>query len=914
MIAAACVFALCISAAPPTEVRAVGERAEDTETTADNETVTDEETDTDVQTDTDSKADTDAGAGTDSETDTDAGTGTDSETKVEKTDSARQSRSSTALEAQSSRDINDLKITEELDLKLEYDDRVSLADEFSEVLSDEDWAILKTDQNQNVTSHQVSRGAKTSALDKNVVVQDGESGTEIIASGVGKTEVLLVPADELDTAKEILAGTGGQNGTVDAVQINVTVTPAVLTVMYVAGQSNAEGWCSTATTGYRIDQSIACTEGEVYSTYPPSDESKSNRITGLNFTGACTAGNASDYVAGSLTGTTSISGKNMIYSINSLTSAGKGKSGPDSGLAYEWNAQTGDKVWVVNTGYGATSITTWVPGGTCYERSVAVNRLVRKTYQAEISAGHYKAGESLFFWLQGESDKDMTAKEYYGYFKTLYNSMVSELDLDGFGIIMVRSSEGSRTNAEDISMSGPRIAQYAAGSSSGLAKAFVVSNVNEQWVTDQGVGNYFNQAYGDTWSLDYPMHGGSSALPTAVNEVHGDIHYSQIGHNENGLTAARGMYAALQGTATASPKVQWKDRDGKTVSSLTVDAWEDKTVVPVTESSYSGKKVHYTTSGPISYDVETGTVSAKSAGNASIAALNSSNKTLSTLKVTVTDVSDLTAVAGNYTGLYKYKGTWWYLKKGYVQRDYNSVVKNDKGWWYVEDGKVDFTYNGFGKNSNGWWYIEDGKVTFEKTDVIKGVVNGENAWWRVVESKVDFSCNSVEKNSKGWWYIRGGKVDFDYTGVAKNSKGWWRIVDGKVDFNCNSVEKNVHGWWYIRDGKVDFDYTGVAKNSKGWWRIVDGKVDFGCNSVEKNHLGWWYIRGGKVNFNYTGVAKNSKGWWRIEDGKVNFGFNGIARNSHGWWYIRGGRVDFGYSGTVSWRGQRYRVSGGAVRV
>ena len=117
MIAAACVFALCISAAPPTEVRAVGERAEDTETTADNETVTDEETDTDVQTDTDSKADTDAGAGTDSETDTDAGTGTDSETKVEKTDSARQSRSSTALEAQSSRDINDLKITEELDLK-----------------------------------------------------------------------------------------------------------------------------------------------------------------------------------------------------------------------------------------------------------------------------------------------------------------------------------------------------------------------------------------------------------------------------------------------------------------------------------------------------------------------------------------------------------------------------------------------------------------------------------------------------------------------------------------------------------------------------------------------------------------------------------------------------------------------------
>ena len=463
--------------------------------------------------------------------------------------------------------------------------------------------------------------------------------------------------------------------------------------------------------------------------------------------------------------------------------------------------------------------------------------------------------------------------------------MISELQLDGFGIIMVRSDEGVRTNADDISMSGPRIAQYAAGNSSELTKVHVVSNVNEQWISDANVVNYFNLAYDTNWSLDYPMQGGPSDLPTSVYEVHGDIHYSQIGHNENGITAANGMHAVLSGAAGTSPKVSWKNRAGAAVTTLSVDVEEDEVAVPVMEPSYSGKQVRYVTSGPISYDVKTGIVSAEGSGSAAITARDGNNNILATLKITAADAADLTAVAGkDYTGLFKYNGTWWYLKNGYVQKNYVGVVRNGSGWWYVENGKVDFTYNGFANNSNGWWYIEDGKVTFRKTDVIKGVVNGENAWWRVVDSEVDFSCNSVEKNSKGWWYIRNGKVDFTYTGVAKNSKGWWRIEDGKVNFNCNSVEKNHLGWWYIRGGKVNFNYTGVAKNSKGWWRIVNGKVDFSCNSVEKNHLGWWYIRGGKVNFNYTGVAKNSRGWWRIEDGKVDFRFSGIAKNHLGWWY------------------------------
>ena len=799
------------------------------------------------------------------------------------------------------------KVTD-MDLTLQYDDRYSLDN------IKKDWSVVSIETTE-VYSTQVSGGYNTGEKDRDVIVQDNENGTNIIATGVGKAEILLVPGEQLQLAQSVLDGTAGKEDsvqTIDALRINVTVEPAELTLIYIAGQSNAEGMCSS-NTGYRLNESVACTEGTVYSTYAPT-ASRSDSITGISFSDYCTGNNSADFVAGSLTGNESISGRQLEYPLNALTSGGNGKTGPDSGLAYEWNRLTGEKVWVINTAWNGTSVRTWIPGGEHYERTMAVARQVKKTYMAEIEAGHYTAGQNLLFWLQGESDKSRTAEWYYDSFTVMYDSMQQNLSLDGFGIIMTRSCEGSRKNAEDISMSGPRIAQYAAGSSIGPEKVYVVSNVNEQWVTDEQTAEYFSSVYPDG-ALSYPLQDALPELPVSVSQVHNDIHYSQIGHNENGITAADGMYAALYGEDnTDAAEISWKDRKGENITALEIDdAGDEETVVPVFYPSYRMKELQcYVEGAAVSYDQKTGTAAAKEQGNAVICIHDMQGETLAELKITVSDKSNMTAVAGNYSGLYRYKGTWWYLKNGYVQKNYIGVVRNENGWWYVENGKVDFTYNGFARNSNGWWYLENGKVTFQKNDVAKGTVEGESGWWLVEESKVTFT-DTVARNKNGWWYIRSGKADFGYTGVARNKNGWWRIVDGKVDFNCNSVEKNANGWWYIRSGKVDFGYTGVARNKNGWWRIVDGKVDFNCNSVEKNANGWWYIRSGKVDFGYTGVARNKNGWWRIENGKVNFNFNGIAENTNGRWYIRGGKVDFDFNGTILWENHKYVVKNGAVQ-
>ena len=202
------------------------------------------------------------------------------------------------------------------DLSLQYDDRYSLA------VYGEDWAIASI-ETKEVYSYKVSSGNVSHELDSEVVLQDGKTGTDIIASGTGRAEILLVPQENLETAKAVLSGESEKvdsSEPIEALRINITVKPAKLTLMYVAGQSNAEGLCSK-NTGYRLDESVACKEGTVYSTYAPTN-SRSTSVTGISFPNYCTKNNSEDFVAGSLTEDKSISGKRLNYPLDALTTDG----------------------------------------------------------------------------------------------------------------------------------------------------------------------------------------------------------------------------------------------------------------------------------------------------------------------------------------------------------------------------------------------------------------------------------------------------------------------------------------------------------------------------------------------------------------------------------------------------------------
>ena len=257
-------------------------------------------------------------------------------------------------------------------------------------------------------------------------------------------------------------------------------------------------------------------------------------------------------------------------------------------------------------------------------------------------------------------------------------------------------------------------------------------------------------------------------------------------------------------------------------------------------------------------------------------------------------------------------GSWYYMKNGKIDYDYDDLAQNEYGWWKISNGTVDFGYSGLAKNEYGWWKVSNGTVDFGYT----GLAQNEYGWWKISNGTVDFSANGLlyDNMSEKWWYFNNGAVDYNYDGLALNEYGWWKISNGTVDFKYTGLALNEYGWWKISNGTVDFGYTGLAQNEYGWWKISNGTVDFSANGLLYDNMSekWWYFNNGAVDYNYDGLALNEYGWWKISYGTVDFGYTGLALNEYGWWMVNKGIPDITYNGIAANQYGLWKVSNGTV--
>ena len=814
-------------------------------------------------------------------------------------------------------------LDEGLSLQLEYDDRLCI-DDFME-----GYRVVSI-SDENVTSFKVEGGAVTDTLDDAVISLNGSS-SEIIACGCGSAVMVIAPE-------------GSENDESTWVTVNVTVSSAQLALIFLAGQSNMEGLCS-ADTGYELSQSVACPEGEVYSTYAPTIKSVSAYVTGVTFSEMCTAENAADFVAGSLSSQTSLSGNELEYPTDSLTVSGSGKTGPDSAIAYKWNELTGEKVWIVNAAVAGTSITSWQKGETRYERAAAVFSCVLETYEAEIAAGHYSAGSRLLFWMQGENDRSWSASLYTEYFTAMCADFMADFALDAIGMISIRSCMYSNTDDDDLYMTGPRIAQYAVGQSADYENIFVVSNANESWTSDEGVADYFAQNYPQGY-LDYPLRDTAKytdSLPESVSEIHTGLHYSQTGHNENGLTAAQGMYEALFGSGIAED-VEWKDEFGNSISSIYICIDETAAVVAVAEPVYYGKTVTYTVSNSkIEYDASSGTITGVSSGTAYIYAY-ADGQLVSQLKVTVVSSSYRTGIyyisSGtfayykngviytSFTGMIYYNDIWYYVDEGYVYLNFNGVILYNGGAWYISRGVNDISYTGLAQTEDGvTYYIENGYSALDYT----GLLTIDGSTYCVTDSEVSTGSGLVYCDGT-WYYIYEDTVAFDYTGLAVYSGVFWYVENGAVDFSYCGLFDFEGDTYYIYAGRV-VSASGLYKVDGTWYLFEDGVIASGFTGLVSYNGYLWLVEGGSVNLSYcglfdfegdtyyiyagrvvsaSGLYKVDGTWYLFEDGVIASGFTGLVSYNGYLWLVEGGSVNFSYYGLFDFEGDTYYIYAGRV--
>lgn len=774
--------------------------------------------------------------------------------------------------------------------------------------------------------------------DAAVIAPYGENGIRAVGTGEGYVELKKVK---------------------NTIYLKFTVKPAKLSLLFISGQSNAEGSCSYG--NYYYDQTIANEPGSVFSTYVPSEPAEYESITGVEAKELCTPDNSDKFVPKDLVSDKNLDGEDLQYSLETLNEGHHGKTGMDSAIAYKWHTMTDEKVWVVNASWWGSFINEWDPEDYYFRRAIGIFSGCLDTYEKEIKAGHIIAGKKAMFWLQGESDKTTSLSDYKKSFLKTFNAFDDALGLDALGIVAVRSCINTCIDEDDIYMNDTRIAQYAMALSATEPKIFMVSNVNEKWVTDAGVKEYFSEAY-PSGKLDYPMmhDWANRALPVRIEDVHGDVHYSQVGHNENGLTAALSMYEYLYGkSADKAVECSFRDELGRPVSDKLVGVGKDAVVVPVTDPLTSSKTVKFKVSNSnISFDPATCRVKGIDIGSAYLSAYDLKDNLIGqmTINVVEKDPKDFTdEVGNNYNGLYDNNGQlinlnrgllddtyWgfaeygedtWYVCAGQVTYDRNglfrdkrrdheawrwvenslftkidSVEQNEVGWWRVKDGIVDFDATGVYQNRYGWWYCDNGFVDF----TYNGIGSNEYGDWAIVNGGVDFSVNGLREAGDGWYIFYRGQVNHSANGLFENEYGWWYVKDGQVDFTYDGIVQNEWGWWCVKEGQVRFDYTGMASNQWGDWRIVDGKVDFEAWGLYEADGNWYLFRDGKVDHSANGLFENEYGWWYVKDGQVDFSFSGLVKNDYGTWYVRDGGVDFDENGTVYSGGKFYKLVNGKV--
>ncbi len=376
----------------------------------------------------------------------------------------------------------------------------------------------------------------------------------------------------------------------DGRKYEITVEAAPLSLVLFAGQSNGEGRpMDIDELGEYKQQWVLCEEGQVYSSYAPSDEYGQDMYyevawyEDLEQVGALTEGNASRFIPASL----SRNEQNDIYNrTDRLTAAdgAPGKGGPDSSFGYRWHQLTGEKIWIINACHHGSNIQSWNPGHErCrnYREALALAKEALKLLDKECRAGHYTLRHRGVIWCQGENNLSSSPLTYMrallqvrdGLFEALTgNSEGGSGDsaaAEFFGIIMVRAAAQDPLSEKDFRLNGPRMAQYMAASSSKkpFRTIFMASHVSDQWVTDEDVRRYFSEKYGseEAYRAAYPTPASWIPMPSDRAMLHGGIHFSQLAYNEIGMDAAENICYALgyaEAPAGVSMRVEMLGEDG----------------------------------------------------------------------------------------------------------------------------------------------------------------------------------------------------------------------------------------------------------------------------------------------------------------------------------------------------------------
>lgn len=144
------------------------------------------------------------------------------------------------------------------------------------------------------------------------------------------------------------------------------------------------------------------------------------------------------------------------YGIHSMVNVETGAAvigGLDAPLAADLVASIGNKVLIINTAVGGTSIGTWMPAATNYLRA----QTLFADALSQIDLDHYDVTVRDYLWCQGEANSSTPVSSYKTSFLLMHASMItadefSELPFQNAMIVKIQAAKGVNSSQAQIEL------------------------------------------------------------------------------------------------------------------------------------------------------------------------------------------------------------------------------------------------------------------------------------------------------------------------------------------------------------------------------------------------------------------------------------------------------------------------------
>lgn len=724
----------------------------------------------------------------------------------------------------------------------------------------------------------------------------------------GQTDAAVITYDAA-TKTLYAAGVGTATLTIGNTTYDVTVVPAPISVFLIGGHSVSAG------VGGNPEHSVVCPAGQVYSSYESYITDKVNPNWGWAYNWSLSE---SASVAGIGIGHNAA---NRPQTIDALTTGNTGTYGSGSGLAYQWNKLTGEKVWMVNAGHGGMGLSEWRQGAMDYVHATKLMKNVLAVLQNEINAGHYTFARMNFFYFScANGDQTWFNADYVDAFNSMWNGFKQELatnldsdsqleTFDAIGLVPHWRPAGSATM--DQAFNNGQTYNYYMAASKNFPDVFIASSFCRGFTSTDAsaIAARYPAAY-----LNYATQNGkdpATLIPTILRDpdrgnqndsaVFPDwIHCGQITQNLQGMIMAESLYARVNGTGTTAGITVYKPDGINTIANGETITLTDSAEYRLTVMLNGGVQSNLTfeISGNIRYD---GTfITTGSAGTGKLVIKNGS-AVIHTVNFNITAGSHHTHCdcAGNYGGHSCQSAIWQPWNSGTslpTESGYYYLTKNVNITNYAEilnGNKVHLCLNGYTVTRTNTGRIYQTKYATELT------VTDCKRTGKVVVKNPNQNGGAIQllnsSNSKLNWY--GGTLSLAADGTSASTNGGLLYITPGSE--CNIYGGAIVGGKATQNGGNI--YNAGTLNIRGGAIVGGSSTNFGGNIYS---IGTFTMSGGTV----SGGTSTQGGNVCIDEATASFTMSGgsLGGNvtANGTAYS-GGRATTTANTTSGWGGNLY---------